>query len=279
MHAASSDEYGPAHGAAGAALQRLVDEYGGQLFHLAFRFCGSREEAEDLVQEVFLQAFRAWDTFRGEASEKTWLFKIAARACQRMHRRRAGEPGDIGSLDELLPFGEPMIAAIPSEQEDAVQQQIRKEAGERVEREIASLPDDFRVPLLLKEIVGLSVPEIGQILGLEEATVRSRVHRARLKLRSAIDGVIPRSGGVASPPAYSEQTCLDLLNAKQDALDRGVPFDSKVICDRCRSVFASLDLTQQVCSDLAGGALPTGLRERLQSRLRDGAASGDLESP
>ncbi|MCB9856145.1 MAG: RNA polymerase sigma factor [Phycisphaerales bacterium] len=278
MRDPTSDDDGPAHGAAAAALQRLVDEYGGLLFNLAFRFCGRREEAEDLVQEVFLQAFRAWDTFRGDANEKTWLFKIAARSCQRLHRKRAGEPADIESLDDLLPFGQPLIATIPSELDDASQLQIRKEAGERVEREIAALPEDFRVPLLLKEIVGLSVSEIAQILGMEEATVRSRVHRARLKLRSAIDGVIPRSAGVAPPPAYSEQTCLDLLNAKQEALDRGLAFESKVICERCKSVFASLDLTQQVCSDLASGILPTGLRERLHARLRAGSASDALES-
>ncbi|HPF38470.1 MAG TPA: RNA polymerase sigma factor [Phycisphaerae bacterium] len=269
------DDYAPALGAADAALQRLVDEYGGQLFHLAYRFCGSREEAEDLVQEVFMQAFRAWGAFRGESDEKTWLFRIAARACQRMHRKRAGEPADIGSLHDLLPFGEPLIAAIPSEQEDAVQQQIRKEAGARIEREIAALPDEFRVPILLKEIVGFGVDDIAQILDIPVATVRSRVHRARLKLRAALDEAIPRGAGVAPPPAYAEQTCLDLLDAKQDALDRGVPFDNAIICDRCRSVFASLDLTQEICRAMTGGGLPDDLRRRLRTRLREGA---DIES-
>lgn len=268
MHDDSAERSPSTHGAAAAALQRLVDEYGGQLFHLAFRFCGNREEAEDLVQEVFLQAFRAWGSFRGDADEKTWLYRIAARACQRMHRKRAGEPEEIGSLHDLLPFGDPLIAAIPSEQGDAVQGQMRKEAAERVEQAIAALPEDFRVPLILKELVGFSIADVADILGLEEGTVRSRVHRARLKLRAAIDSVIPRGSGIAPPPAYSEQTCLDLLNAKQEALDKGVPFDSAIICDRCRSVFASLDLTQQVCQDLAGDALPTGLKERLESRLR-----------
>lgn len=264
----------PSHGAAALALQRLVDEYGGQLFHLAYRFCGNREEAEDLVQEVFLQAFRAWGSFRGEASEKTWLYRIAARTCQRMHRKRAGQPDDIGSLNELLPFGEPRIAAIPAEQDDAVQQHLRKEAAERVEQAIAALPDDFRVPLILKEIVGFGIADVARVLDLEEGTVRSRVHRARLKLRAAVDDVLPRGEGVAPPPAYSEQTCLDLLNAKQDALDRGMPFDNTIICDRCSSVFATLDLAQQACHDLASDGLPEGLKDRLARRLR-GDANAD----
>ena len=123
--------------------------------------------------------------------------------------------------------------------------------------------------MILKEIVGLSNSEIAEILDIEVGTVRSRVHRARLKLRASVDGAIPRAPGTAPPPAYSEQTCLDLLNAKQEALDRGVPFDSAIICERCRSVFASLDLTQQACRQLASGVMPSDLRERLRRRLHN----------
>jgi RNA polymerase sigma-70 factor (ECF subfamily) len=250
------------------AVKRLVAEHGGQLFGLAKRFCGSADEAEDLVQEVYLQAFKHWDSFRHDASEKTWLYTIAAHACQRMHRKRAGEPEKIESLDKLLPFDDPLIAVIPSELGDQLQKQVEADARERIENAIATLPDDFRIPLILKEIVGFSVRETASILGLEEGTVRSRLHRARLKLRAAVDKAIPRTSEPASPPAYPEQTCLDLLNAKQEALDRGVPFDANIICQRCQSVFASLDLTQNICHDLARGDLPEGLRDSLLARIR-----------
>ncbi|MFG0305791.1 MAG: RNA polymerase sigma factor [Phycisphaerales bacterium JB040] len=249
------------------AIGRLIEEHGARLHALASRFCADPDEAEDLVQEVFLSAHKAWDGFRGESDEKTWLYTIAARACQRMHRKRSGEPAHIGSLHELLPFGEPLIATIPDDGDDALQRQILAEARERLEAEITRLPDEYRVPLLLKDIVGFSVREVAGILGLEEATARSRVHRARLKLRAAVDRVLPRTTEPAPPPAYPEQTCLDLLNAKQESLDRGVPFDSEVICQRCRSVFASLDLTQRACRQLARDELPEGLRERLHERL------------
>jgi len=252
---------------AGEAIPRLLDLYAPQLFALATRLCGSRDEGEDLVQEIFLRAFDGWGGFEGRASPKTWLYTIAANACQRMHRKRSGEPDHIGSLQELLPFGEPLIAVISSEQEPSDQIQIRAEALRRVEDEIASLPDEFRMPLILKEIVGFSVPEIAAILGLAEGTARSRVHRARLKLRSAVDRALPRSPDLAPPPAYPQQTCLDLLDAKQEALDRGVPFASDVICERCRSVFASMDLTHEVCRNLAGTDLPEGLRGRLREEI------------
>jgi RNA polymerase sigma-70 factor (ECF subfamily) len=249
------------------AVRRLLEAHGGLLYALGLRFCGNGADAEDLVQEVFLQAFRGWPGFQGRSSVKTWLYTIAARACQRMHRKRAGEPDHIGSLDELLPFGEPRIAAIADDLESAVHVQIRAEARERLEAAIASLPEDFRVPLILKEIVGFTIPEIARILDLEEGTIRSRVHRARLKLRSALDAALPRTTDDAPPPAYDRQTCLDLLDAKQQALDHGVPFDDEVVCERCRSVFASLDMTHAICRDLAEGSLPAGLRERLHQAI------------
>ncbi len=253
------------------ALRYLVDEHAAQIYALGLRFCGNPTDAEDMVQEVFLHAFRAWDTFRGDSSVKTWLYTIAARACQRMHRPRAGQPKHIGSIESLLPFGERTIGIIPTDQPDAVQHQIQREARERIEAAIVELPDEFRVPVILKEIVGFSVPEVAQILGLQPNTVRSRIHRARLKLRAAVDGAIPRAPHDAPPPAYPESTCLDLLNAKQEALDRGVTFDNSVICERCRSVFASLDLAHEACAELSTGDLPPGLRERLSATIADRA--------
>lgn len=250
-----------------ARITEIFESEGGRMYQLALRFCGNPDQAEDLVQEVFLQAYRGWAGFRGDSDVKTWLYRIAARACQRMHRRRVGEPEQLASIDAPLPFGEPMIAVIPDEQDDALQQQIREEARERLEAEISRLPDDFRVPLVLKEIVGLSVKQVADVLGLEQGTVRSRLHRARLKLRHAIDPAIPRTSDPAPPPAYDRQTCLDLLDAKQNALDRGVALTDEVICQRCRSVFAELDLAHSLCAQLANGDIPAGLREQLAKVL------------
>ena len=195
-------------------FQELVDAFGGQMYALARRFCSNAEDAEDLVQEVFLQAYQAWSSFEHRSSVKTWLYTIAARTCQRMHRKRVGEPNHIGSLDEPLPFGESRMTLIPAEQSEALQLQIQREAREHIERAIVALPDQFRIPLILKEIVGFSVPEISEILDEKAGTIRSRIHRARLKLRSSALVAIPASDQPVPSPAYSEQTCLDLLAAK-----------------------------------------------------------------
>ncbi|MEZ5990228.1 MAG: RNA polymerase sigma factor [Planctomycetota bacterium] len=259
----SSAEGGP--GLAGLpreeAIPRLVDEVGPRLFRLASRVCGDPGDAEDIVQETFLQAWRKWDQFEGRSSAASWLFTIAARLCRRMHRRRAGEPARRLSLDELLPFAEPTMPDL----EGGVEAQVRREAQERLEDAMTGLPLVYRLPLVLKEIAGLGYAEIASILGIRLGTAKSRVHRGRLELRKAVDRTLPRRPG--TDPAYPRQVCLDLLQAKQEAMDRGVPMAETVVCERCRAVFASLDLTQDLCRRVAIGDLPADVRKRILAGL------------
>ncbi|MHC4822156.1 MAG: RNA polymerase sigma factor, partial [Planctomycetota bacterium] len=99
------------------ALPLLLDEYGGVLYGLGLRFCGNPADAEDLVQQTFLQAWRAWDGFDGRSSPGTWLHTIASRVCGRFRRKKSGEPRTVGSLESLLPFGESAMADLPGPDE------------------------------------------------------------------------------------------------------------------------------------------------------------------
>lgn len=245
------------------AIPRLIEAHGGRIYALALRLCRRPEDAEDLVQEIFLQAFRKWEQFDGRSSPTTWLFTIAVRACQRMHRRRAGQPRRIASLDEVLPFSEARLATVPGAARRGADARARQEATERVEAAIAELPADFRLPLVLKDIVELPIEDVAKALGLKPATVKTRVHRARLRLRQALVATLPKRA--APPAAYAKQVCLDLLRAKQDALDRGVPFPvgGEVICERCRSVFETLDWAHDLCHHVARDELPAAIRRRL----------------
>jgi len=249
-----------------------VEAQGDRLYALGRRFCGNREEAEDLVQETFLQAYRKWEQFQGRSSAATWLYAIAMRLCRRSRRRRAGEPDHLESLEELLPFGEPRMAVVPDEADGPLAQRIREEGRREIEQAIASLEITFRMPLVLKEIAGFPIARIAGILGIKEATVKTRVHRARLRIRKALEQALPTKD--VPPPIYSRQVCLDLLRAKQETLDRDVPFafPDEIVCERCAEVFATMDLAQGVCRDLARGELPDELREELLGRL--GTSSG-----
>jgi RNA polymerase sigma-70 factor (ECF subfamily) len=250
-----------------AAIPRLVDEHGPRLYSLGLRLCGNRSDAEDMVQEVFLQAFRKWHTFRGESDPGTWLYSIAARSCKARMRRKGGIDRRMPAMSQLMPWRETNVAAIPVAQGDGefapVKASIRKEADEAVHRAIMSLPENFRVPLILKEMLELPIDDVAAALNIKPETVKTRVHRARLLLRSAMMKRVPKRA--APEPAYDKQVCLDLLRAKLDAMDhgRGFPIGQDVMCERCRSVFAELDLAQSACASMAEGDLPASIRKAI----------------
>jgi len=248
------------------AVERLVADHGGRLFGIASRLCGRPEEAEDLVQEVFLQAFRKWTQFEGRARPLTWLYTIAARACQRMHRKKSGEPARLAPLDELMPFVDGALPSVHAEPGGPLSEQIRQEGIERVKAGILALPIDFRLPLVLKEVVGLSIADVARVLDMKPGTVKTRIHRARLRIRKELEGVMTPLD--LPPTAYERQVCLDLLAAKQEALDHGEDLPQTIVCERCREVFASLDFAHDTCRRLADGELPGEVRDRLLARIR-----------
>lgn len=252
---------------AAAAIESWIASDGDRIYGLALKLCRSRAEAEDLVQDTFLQAFRKWRQFEGRSQPTSWLYTIASRLCRRRQRRRAGEPGRLESLSELLPGGEPTVAAIPAADEGPLAAHLRKEAEERVEWALARLPVHLRLPLVLKDIAELSAAQVGEILGIKQATVKTRVHRARLALRRELAEVLPRR---PLPPAdHPRRVCMDLLAAKQEALDRGVdfPVPRAELCSRCQSLLSTLDLTYELCRQLPDTGLPTELRQAIADKL------------
>jgi RNA polymerase sigma-70 factor (ECF subfamily) len=255
-------------------IRRLFEEHAGVIHRLALRTCRSASDAEDLVQETFMRAYKGWKDFEGRSNPKTWLYTIAVRACQRMQRLRSGEPepGDVESFEELLPSSESDIVDLPAAEGDALDGIIREEARALVERAIESLPFAFRVVLVLKEIAGLSLAEVAEVLDIKEATVKTRVHRARLMLRKALAEDLPRRhAGAHASDGGPGHVCLDLLHAKQEALDRGAPFpvDDEALCERCRSVFTTLDLARNACVDIRHGRYPDSLQRVIDEALRN----------
>jgi RNA polymerase sigma-70 factor, ECF subfamily len=154
------------------------------LYRFATRLCGETEAAKDLVQETFLNAYRGFAKFRGEAQVSTWLYTIASRACLRMKRRRKGEPERELSMDEFIPTSEgefrlqiPVDGLNP---EEALQ---NKELKQALDDAIEKLPKKYKMVLVLRDMEGLGAKEVGTIMGLNERAVKSRLHRARLFVR------------------------------------------------------------------------------------------------
>lgn len=255
------------------AVTRLLEQHGGKLHGLALRICGNKADADDLVQDVFLQAFRKWHTFRGEASPTTWLYTIAVRACRRKLKRAKKSPPPVS---QLMPWTETQVTAVATRDDSDDPQ--RREAVRNIQAAIANLPEHFRVPVMLKEVLELSVEETAAVLGVSENTVKTRLHRARLALRKAMMSKAPRV--TAPPPIFEKQLCLDLLKAKMAAMDQGgvahgfaVP--QAEMCARCRAVFRELDIVQDACMQMSAGTLPAALRTRIEKAIaaRDAAES------
>jgi RNA polymerase sigma-70 factor, ECF subfamily len=255
-----------------ALVAELFAKEGRRVHALAHRICSGRD-ADDLVQETFLNAFRAIHQLEDPRHPRPWLYAIAHRACSRLRRRRAGEPQRLESLEELLPRPGPTIPQLADLGAGPHANRLRAEARELVEQGLAQLPEAFRVPLLLADIAELRLPEIAEILGLKEATVKTRVHRARLKLRDVLARGLPQRPTPAA--THGRQVCLDLLGARLDAYDRGIafPYTDQALCERCQAVFATLDLAVSTCGALARGDIPAQLKSRIRAALAAPAQS------
>lgn len=248
-------------------LDRLVRDYAPKVYALALRMCGNPAEAEEAVQDAFLNAVRSWPRFRGDSKPSTWLYTIAVRSCRR--RRRNSPRRAMPALSTLMPFTDTSVADLPRGAPSPAQLMEDHETESELQRAILRLPEPFRLAVVLKDILELPTPDVAQVLGVKDDTVKTRVHRARLMLRKAIIKGVPQRD--APRPTYEKQVCVDLLRAKLDAMDhgRGFPLPQEVICDRCRAVFAELDLTQNACGALAGGVVPAPLLERLRRVVRE----------
>lgn len=176
-------------------------------------------------------------------------------------------PGRDGSVADFAAVGWEGTG-LPAGEEEAepFREQLAREARGTVEAALAELPVDFRLPVVLVDIAELSTSEAAEVLGVPRNTVKTRLHRGRLKLRQAIDAGLPQK---KIPATQASEVCFAMLQAKQEAMDRDVPFPypDAAICDRCRSVFASLDLGRDACLVLGQGELPEPLQSRLRSAL------------
>jgi RNA polymerase sigma-70 factor, ECF subfamily len=169
------------------AFNEVVRQYGDRVFNLVLRMVGSRAEAEDIAQEVFVTVFKSIDSFRSEAKLSTWLLRIAANHAKNrikyLARRREHEPGGSDSAD-LADEGKapaqshihgPDLLLEAAETEDIMQQAI------------ATLEEDQRLLVVLRDVEELSYEEIVEITGLPEGTVKSRLHRARMTLKQLLE--------------------------------------------------------------------------------------------
>jgi RNA polymerase sigma-70 factor (ECF subfamily) len=167
-----------------AAFESLVRLHEKMVYHLALRMTGNPEDAGDLTQEAFISAYRALSGFKEESSFSTWIYRLATNACidfLRKEKRKRGIPLVAQSED-----GEQRDLEIPDPGGNPVAELEKKELREAIHRGMERLSPEHKQVLVLREISGLNYLEIAETLGLEEGTVKSRIARARLRLREIL---------------------------------------------------------------------------------------------
>lgn len=173
-----------------AAFNVLVERYQRPLYNLCLRMLASSEAAEDATQEAFIAAYRAIDRFRGGAAApgrpagfRAWLFRIGVNACYDELRRRRARPA--ASLDQ--PRGESGRAWDIENPGPALEEIAETaELGRAIQEALRVLPTDQRLAIVLCDVQGLDYAEIAQVMGVSLGTVKSRINRARSRLRALL---------------------------------------------------------------------------------------------
>jgi len=193
-----SDETLAAQAAAGDdhAFETIVERYQGRVYRLACRLT-SDTEAPDVLQDTFLQVYRHLPEFRGESRLGTWIYRVATNVS--LMRRRASARRPTESLEAFLPrFDEQGTHADTPERltvASAVEARLDRETLARHARAaVARLPDLYREAFVLRDLEELPTAEVAAALGVTPATVRQRVHRARLMVRGYVQDVMERRG-------------------------------------------------------------------------------------
>jgi RNA polymerase sigma-70 factor (ECF subfamily) len=160
------------------AFEELYRQHSSRLFNLAWRMSGTRADAEDLLQEIFLLAYRKLPEFRGDSTVGTWLYRLAMNRCLDHLKSRQTRVSDATTQldEEAMPGPRP----IP----DGGVKRLD------LERAIARLPDGARAAFVLHDVEGFQHHEIATILGISEGTSKSQVHKARLKLRALLTAAL-----------------------------------------------------------------------------------------
>ncbi len=176
-----------------SAFARLVEANQGRIYSLCYRMTGNSEDAADLTQEAFLNAWRGLGSFGGQAAFSTWLYRLASNACIDFLRREKRRMALSMTQEE---DEEGRQTDLPDERWAPERELERKELQAAVQEGLSTLSPEHRQVLLLRETEGLSYQEIAQCLSLEEGTVKSRIARARLALKE----FLVKNGNFSFPP-------------------------------------------------------------------------------
>lgn len=172
-----------------ARFEELVHRYEKRLYNFGLRICHNPTDAEDLVQETFINIFRYLSGFRKESLFRNWVYRVAASVCVKIRRRSRYAPEKELSIEDVLPKdAADAPTQLPEWAKQPVDRLLNEELGRKLKAAINDLPPNYRLVVVLRDMEGFSTQETAQILNISEANVKVRLHRARFFIREALKG-------------------------------------------------------------------------------------------
>ncbi len=263
-----------------AALEHLLERHQRRVYRFGLKMCRDPEDAKDVVQDTLLAAARTMRDFRGASSVSTWLYTIARSFCVKKRRRSKFAPEFEESL-ESEPEGEARNIADPARAPDELL--AGKQIETALEHAIGSLQPMYREVLLLRDVEGLTAPEVAEVLGISVEAVKSRLHRARVTVRESIAPLlgIPEAVGPALAEKAStggmppQDVCLDTVQLLSKHLEGEISADvcaqmerHLASCPRCTGRCESLRRTLSLCKSAPLPEVPAPVQASIRTALR-----------
>jgi RNA polymerase sigma-70 factor, ECF subfamily len=249
-----------------AALETLLVRYQPHLYRFGLRMCGNVEDAGDVAQESLISMARSVGDFRGDASVSSWLYTIARRFCIKKRRRSKFAPTREESLDAPeTDVAQHLADPRPNPEQTATNQEL----ATALTHAIDALEPSQREVLVLRDVEGLSAPEVAKILGISVEAVKSRLHRARVAIREELAPTLGRS---PAPPRGA--MCPDVLRLFSQHLEGEI--DPSICatmeahlaqCHHCRDACESLKRTLAICRQLMTPDVPTSVAASVKAAI------------
>ncbi|MCC6215513.1 MAG: sigma-70 family RNA polymerase sigma factor [Polyangiaceae bacterium] len=246
-----------------AALERLLERHQERIFRFGMRMCKHEEDARDVVQETLLALARGVRDFRGESSLATWLYAVARSHCIKKRRvSKFAPPVEAASMEEVA-----QVAAPGAAPDDEVE---TRRALEELERALGELEPEHREVLLLRDVEGLTAPEVAHVVGISVEAVKSRLHRARGALRARL------TAGPRAPALPAASPCPDIAELYSRHLEGDIGPDAcaelerhVAACPRCKGVCTGLERSLRLCRSAPRIPVPPAIQRSIRVALRD----------
>jgi RNA polymerase sigma-70 factor (ECF subfamily) len=250
------------------ALEKLLEQHQAQVYRFGMTMCRDPEDAKDILQDTLLAMARTVRDFRVASSISTWLYTIARSFCIKKRRRSKFAPEAERSLDTDAASEVKSLAAPGKDPDEAL---ARRQVERALEQAIAALDPMYREVLLLRDVEGLTAPEVAEVLGVSVQAVKTRLHRARLSVRERVAPLLGVEPGPAAPG-----TCPDVLTMFSQHLEDEISAERCAEmerhlegCARCRGACDSLKRTLAICRTVGPpGPVPPSVQASVRTALR-----------